>query len=91
MKGSPRRDALTAKFLLPPYALMCGASTVGPKPGSGQFAGEDRALFTGCGGTSRPERGCLEGEGEPHKISGAFPPREEPASLSLFAAMFGTR
>lgn len=72
MKGSPRRDALTAKFLLPPYALVSGASTVGPKPRGGRCAG-NRALFTRVRKSPAPaEPGCLVGEGEPHEISGAF-------------------
>ncbi|XP_040610171.1 uncharacterized protein LOC121142972 [Mesocricetus auratus] len=45
-RQSPRRDALTAKFLLQPYALVWSASTVGPKPGGGRCAREDRARFT---------------------------------------------
>lgn len=73
MKGSPRRDALTAKFLLPPYALGSSASTVGPRKPSRRRCAGNRVLFTrGAEEPPRPEPGCLVGEGEQHEILGAF-------------------
>lgn len=63
MKGSSRRDALTAKFLLPPYALESSASTVGPKPSGGRCTGI-RALFARVRSSPAPGAGLSRGLGE---------------------------
>lgn len=76
MKGSSRRDALTAKFLLPPYALVSSASTVELKPGGGRCTG-NRARFARVRSSSSPGAGLARrvGWGEMKagcRRSGAF-------------------
>lgn len=62
MKGSSRRDALTAKFLLPPYALVSSASTVELKPGGGRCT-RNRAPFARVRSSSVPQPGWRGGWG----------------------------
>lgn len=83
MKGSSRRDALTAKFLLPPYALESSASTVGPKPRRAMHR-DPRAVREGAEQPPTRSRAVAGGgrdEDGLQQISARFPPRVEPTSL----------
>lgn len=59
-KGGSRRDTLTAKLLLPPFALESSASTVGPKPSGGRCTG-NRSPFARVRCSPAPRAGLWRG------------------------------